>query len=87
MIYLISNVTYSRSAKLTPAPEDLLVFLNRAVSYAWYEDHSRKLIIRRMPGKEYGAPISGADIRYIFNDNKPDAMPAELLAKVDAGYP
>ena len=87
MIYVISNVPYDEENRLSPEPNDLLVFLNKAASYEYYADHENKLIIRRMTHPQYGADIPEAKTLFIFNDENPSlAMPKDTYKRIFDAY-
>lgn len=86
MIYVISNVEYPEIRKLHPAPDDLLVFLNKAKSASYYQDHQRKMCIRRSPKSEYGVDLDGVDNRFIFSGPPEKTAPSNVIAELKKSY-
>ena len=86
MIYVISNVEYPEGRKLTPDADDLLVFLNKARSEAYYRGHPRRMCIRRSPKPEYGADIPDADNRFIFSGPSEKTAPAAVIDELKRSY-
>lgn len=86
MIYVFSNVEYPESRKLHPAPGDLLVFLNKAGSEAYYRGHPRRMCIRRSPRPEYGVDIPDADNRFIFSGPPEKTAPSSLIDELKESY-
>lgn len=86
MIYVISNVEYPEARKISPAPDDLLVFLNKAKSAAYYRDHAKKMCIRRSPKPEYGTDLEGADNRFVFSGPPAKTVPAKVIADLKKKY-
>ena len=86
MIYVFSNVEYPESRKLHPAPGDLLVFLNKAGSEAYYRGHPRRMCIRRSPKPEYGVDIADADNRFIFSGPSEKTAPSAVIDELKKSY-
>ena len=51
-IYIFSNVKYPEENKISPASNDLLVFLNKASTIDYYPDHRQKIVYHRSPKEE-----------------------------------
>lgn len=86
MIYVISNVEYPEERKLTPRPEDLLVFLNKARSAGFYAGHPRRMCIRRTPEASYGVDVPEVENRFIFSGPSDRTLPREVLQRLKKSY-
>ena len=86
MIYVISNIWYPETERLYPESNDLLVFLNRAVSVDYYKEHNKKLVIRRSPDESYGSDIPGVDSWFIFDGPKDRTIPKKIAEDLNKNY-
>lgn len=86
MIYIISNVEYPEEKKISPAPGDLLVFLNKAGSFPYYNDHKKKMVIHRMQEESYGTFLPGVRNMVVFGGKESDRIPPSFLEKLKKEY-
>lgn len=69
-IYIFSNVEALESNKIKTYATDILVFLNKAVTYPHYRHNlGIKMLYRRSDQASYGNKIHGVDNWVVFGDN------------------
>ncbi|MBE6371246.1 MAG: hypothetical protein E7055_04145 [Lentisphaerae bacterium] len=83
-IFVFSNVKYPEENKLTPAENDILIFLNKADSIKYYSDHIRKMVYHRSPEESYGKRIPGCINRYVFKH--PESIPGKFIDELKKTY-
>ena len=86
MIYIISNVEYPESNKITPQKDDLLVFLNKARSISYYKDHENKIIFRRKPDSDYGSGFEGTKSYFVFDGPSDVTIPSAFITELKQNY-
>lgn len=86
MIYVFSNVEYPESNKITHKKDDLLVFLNKAVSLHYYRAHENKIIFRRMNSSEYGISGDAVPKKYVFGKGEDDCIPKNFINDLKKTY-
>lgn len=85
-IYIFSNVQYPEKNKITPDPEDLLIFLNKATTIGYYADHKRKIVYHRSPKEDYGRRIDGIRNFYVFNGGPVSGIPRDFIKELKTKY-
>ena len=88
-VVIFSNVRYNINRKLVTRPEDILVFLNSAVSAEFYRNDRvrRKICYHRSKDlKHFGPPIDFCANRYV-NRHIPLEFRERLKAEYDWDYP
>lgn len=88
MIYIFSNVKYPKKNRIRPAPDDILVFLNRATSAAYYlNDPVIRFCFHRSPEPDYGPRIPGCINLYIFDHgDRGYGIPSGFVDELKSGY-
>ena len=84
-VYVISNVAYPISNRLSVDKDDLLVFLNKASSLDYYDDHENRVVYHRSPLESYGAERLCVKNRYVFGADKL-GIPNDFIKKLKASY-
>ena len=87
-IYIISNVEYPQENKLKVQPDDLLIFLNKANSYIYYNEHKNKIIFHRAKEQSYCGLINYPNSKYVFGKNRdiPESFINDLKKDYDWNY-
>lgn len=87
-IYIFSNVAYPESRKIQPAPGDILVFLNKAVSAGYYRhDPVVRFAWHRSQKKDYGEIVPGCINQYVFDEEKKgNGLPKEFIDRLKKDY-
>ena len=67
MIWIFSNVPFTRERAPEVAEDDLLVFLNKAVGLPLYRDHAKKVVYHRSPKNDYGVENWDCLHKYVFD--------------------
>lgn len=83
-IYVFSNVKYPEKNRLDVNRNDLLIFLNKAETIAFYKDHPRKIVYHRSPKDSYGKKVPGCKNFYVFDD--PEKIPADFIDGLKKEY-
>ena len=84
-VYVISNVAYPVENRLSVDNDDLLVFLNKASSIDYYDDHENRVVYHRCPEDAYGAERLCVKNRYVFGAGKL-SIPSDFIKKLKASY-
>lgn len=84
-VYVISNVAYPAKNRLSVDKDDLLVFLNKASSLDYYDDHENRVVYHRCPEDAYGEERLCVKNRYMFGAGKL-SIPNEFIKKLNASY-
>ena len=88
-IWIFSNVPFTAAEAPAVAPNDLLVFLNKAANIEHNRDHFKNVVYHRSPEGSYGPEIMGCVNRYVFAAGKasvPDGFIDSLKRSYDWNY-
>ncbi len=84
-VLVFSNVRSSEDARLQTRPDDVLVFINKAVPAAYYKETAAdaKILYRRSDKEEYGSPVEFLDDRLVYGEG---GIPKEFLDSIKKEY-
>lgn len=88
-VWVISNCDYPRGKLVPAAPEDLLVFINKAKSLSWYRNHAHRVVFHRSPERQYGdTSDQSAEHFYNFRGSAPTVphIPHSTIAEIKSTY-
>jgi hypothetical protein len=92
-VWVISNCDYPQNKLVPVGEDDILVFLNKAKSLAWY-NHQHKVVFHRSPEESYGTNANNtAEHFYCFKGKEdtvqyiPPASISKIKAEYDWNYP
>lgn len=84
-IYVFSNVVHTAEQKIDTAPDDMLVFLNKASNAEHYAAHEKKCVFHRANKPEYGVLRSDMPNFFVFDDIPRDVIHG-IKRQYDWGY-
>ena len=84
-VLIFSNVRYPEEKRLKTRPDDILVFLNKAATAAYYKEDKvqQKLCYRRSSNDSYGTDVDFCENRFVFGD---DGIPKDFLDSLKTEY-
>lgn len=88
-VWIVSNCEYEPTALVPAAPDDLIVFLNRAQSLRWYQWHDHKVVFHRSPDESYGTDEDkSAEHLFCFQGKVKNAphIPVETIKEIRSTY-
>lgn len=88
-VWVISNCEYPANRLVPAAPDDILVFLNRAKSAEWYKSHEHRVVFHRSPDSSYG-DNSDKSVEHFYcfkgSDGEVPRIPTATIKELKAAY-